>query len=112
MPAKGYTWASTPELNRWIHGHYVALPLEQVRTRLARSHAAVLALIERHSDAELFTKKRYAWTGSTSLGAYLASATSSHYEWAFKLITKGLGSASRSRRTHPAAHTPRGWRPS
>ena len=35
-------------------------------------------------------KKKYKWTGSTSLGAYLVSATSSHYDWAYKLIKKCL----------------------
>jgi hypothetical protein len=90
MPAKGYTWATTPELNRWIHGQYDAMPLKKVRDLFERSHAEVMALIERHTDTELLTKKRYAWTGSTSLGAYLASSTSSHYDWALKLIRKGL----------------------
>jgi hypothetical protein len=47
-----------------------------------------MALIEAHGDEELFTKKRYAWTGSTSLGAYLVSATSSHYDWATKKLRK------------------------
>ena len=90
MPAKDFTWATTPELNRWIHGQYTAVPLKKVRTLLDRSHAEVMSLIERHTDAELFTKKHYAWTGSTSLGAYLVSCTSSHYDWALKLIRKGL----------------------
>jgi hypothetical protein len=49
-----------------------------------------MALIERHSDAELFTKEHYAWTGRTSLGAYLVSCTSSHYDWALKLVRNGL----------------------
>lgn len=39
-------------------------------------------------DAELFEKKRYKWTGTTLLGAYFVSATSSHYDWAYKLIKK------------------------
>jgi hypothetical protein len=43
-------------------------------------------LIQKHSDEELFTKKRYAWTGTTSLGAYMISATSSHYDWALKTM--------------------------
>jgi hypothetical protein len=90
MPAKGYTWATTPELNRGIHGQYNAMSLKKVRVLFDRSHAEVMSLIERHTDAELFTKKRYAWTGSTSLGAYLVSCTSSHYDWALKLIRKGL----------------------
>lgn len=90
MPAKGCSWATTPDLNRWIHGQYTAMPLKKVRAMLDRSHVEVMSLIERHTDAELFTKKRYAWTGSTSLGAYLVSSTSSHYDWALKLIRKGL----------------------
>ena len=45
-------------------------------------------LIKRHNDEELFVKKRYAWTGTTTLGSYFISATSSHYDWALKLITK------------------------
>lgn len=91
MPAAGFSWSQTKELNREIHARYTALSLRQVRTRLARSHAAVTALIQRHSDDELFAKRRYRWTGSTSLGAYLISATSSHYVWASRLIRRGLG---------------------
>lgn len=90
MPAKGYTWATTPELNRLIHARYSAVRLKKVQVLFERSHTDVMALIERHSDVELFTKKRYPWTGTTSLGAYMVGATSSHYEWALKLIRKGL----------------------
>jgi hypothetical protein len=46
-----------------------------------------------HTDAELFTKRRYVWTGSTSLGAYLVSATSSHYAWAAKQLRTFLRGA-------------------
>jgi hypothetical protein len=90
MPAKGHTWATTPDLNRWIHTTYRSTSLERVHALFEGSHAEVMALIEAHTDAELFTRKRYAWTGSTSLGAYLVSCTSSHYDWALKLIRKGL----------------------
>ncbi|MBL7938145.1 MAG: ClbS/DfsB family four-helix bundle protein [Flavobacteriales bacterium] len=89
MPVKGYTWATTPELNRWIHGQYMDLSLKKVRALFERSHAQVMALIEAHTDADLFTKKRYPWTGSTSLGANFVSCTSSHYDRALKLICKG-----------------------
>jgi hypothetical protein len=46
----------------------------------------MISLIEAHTDAELFTKKLYPWTGTTSLGAYLISSTSSHYDWAMKKL--------------------------
>lgn len=88
MPAKGYTWKTTPDLNRKIWEDYRHMPLSKARKSFEKSHAEVMKLIEKHSNEELFEKKRYKWTGSTSLGAYLISATSSHYDWALKLIRK------------------------
>jgi len=88
MPAKGYTWKTTPELNRWIWEKYKDISLEDAKKDLKSSYEKVRRLIEKHSDEELFEKKRYKWTGTTSLGAYLVSATSSHYDWAYKLIKK------------------------
>jgi hypothetical protein len=88
MPAKGYTWKTVPALNKWIWEQYNDQALEVVREKVSKSHEDVVALIKAHTDEELFEKKRYKWTGSTSLGAYLISATSSHYDWAFKFIRK------------------------
>lgn len=90
MPAPGYSWKDLPELNRQIWKKYHAFDLEEVRALVEKSFAMVYRIIESHSDEELFTKKKYHWTGSTSLGAYLISATSSHYDWALKLIKKCL----------------------
>lgn len=82
MPADGYTWRETPALNEaiWVRSRDTSYDdaLAQVRD----SHALVRALVDDHTDDELFTKRHYAWTGSTSLGAYLVSALSSHYVWA------------------------------
>ncbi len=88
IPAKGYTWKTTPELNREIWKKYNTTELAKVRKLLDQSYQQIQSLIEQHSDEELFEKKRYKWTGSTSLGAYLISASSSHYDWALKLIKK------------------------
>jgi len=88
MPAKGYTWKSLPDLNKKIWEQYQNVELEEARKLLGGSHNSIQKLIEQHTDKELFEKKRYPWTGSTSLGAYLISATSSHYDWAYKLIKK------------------------
>ncbi|MBV6643807.1 MAG: ClbS/DfsB family four-helix bundle protein [Cyclobacteriaceae bacterium] len=88
IPAKGYTWKTTPDLNREIWKKYKDVPLKEVIPLLHRSHQEVSHLIEKHTNDELFEKKRYKWTGTTSLGAYLISATSSHYDWASKLIRK------------------------
>ena len=88
MPAKGYTWKTTAKLNRSIREQYLELSTREVNKRLLNSHHEVHQLIDLHTDEDLFKKKKYHWTGSTSLGAYLISATSSHYNWAIKLIRK------------------------
>ncbi|MFZ1808778.1 MAG: ClbS/DfsB family four-helix bundle protein [Cyclobacteriaceae bacterium] len=88
MPAKGYTWKTTSALNRWIWEKYSKTSLSKAKESFSSSYQQVRKVIQSHSDKELFEKKRYKWTGSTSLGAYLISSTSSHYDWALKLIKK------------------------
>jgi len=88
MPAKGYTWKTTPALNRWIWEKYSDTNLKDTRKMLNDSYEQLQAVIQAHNNDELFEKKRYKWTGTTSLGSYLVSATSSHYDWAYKLIRK------------------------
>lgn len=88
MPAKGYTWKTMPDLNQKIWEDYQQTDLMKAKTLLNGSFEDVQQLIRTHSDEELFEKKRYKWTGTTSLAAYLISATSSHYDWALKLIKK------------------------
>jgi hypothetical protein len=90
IPAEGYTWKTTPDLNVVIQKKYADTPIAEVRKNLEQSHEEIMHLIKSHSDEELFEKKRYKWTGTTSLGAYLISATSSHYDWALKLIKKAI----------------------
>lgn len=88
MPAKGYTWKTTPDLNKWIWTNYQNTTLDEAKQLLKDSFQRTQTIIQEHTNEELFEKKRYKWTGSTSLGAYLISATSSHYDWALKLIKK------------------------
>lgn len=90
MPAKGYTWRTVADLNREIHKMYKNNSLEVVMNDLQTSFNQLQEIIASHTDKELFTKKKYHWTGSTSLASYLISATSSHYDWALKLIKKCL----------------------
>lgn len=88
MPAPGHTWKTTPDLNRIIQEKYNKTPLADMKTLLGDSYLQIRALIQRHSEKELFEKRYYSWTGSTSLGAYLISASSSHYDWAYKLVRR------------------------
>ncbi|NNE28313.1 MAG: ClbS/DfsB family four-helix bundle protein [Saprospiraceae bacterium] len=88
IPAKGYSWKTTPDLNKKIQKKYSKMALPDVRKLLNKSFRQIQKIIAKHTEEELFEKKRYKWTGSTSLGAYLVGASSSHYDWAFKLIKK------------------------
>lgn len=88
MPTKGYSWKTTPELNIAINQKHQHISALESIDKFKESHLKVIQIIDQHSDEELFEKKRYTWTGSTSLGAYLISATSSHYDWALKFLKK------------------------
>ncbi|GAA4275434.1 ClbS/DfsB family four-helix bundle protein [Aquimarina mytili] len=90
MPAKGYTWKTTPELNKDIWKKYQEINFEEVKILLEKSFEELQEIINHHTEKELFEKRRYTWTGTTSLASYLISATSSHYDWAYKLIKKCL----------------------
>lgn len=86
IPADGYTFAETPALNAAIHERHRDDAWDDVVAKLRASHERVLRVIDTYGDEDLFTKRRYPWTKSTSVGAYFVSATSSHYAWASKLI--------------------------
>jgi hypothetical protein len=88
MPAPGYTWKQTPELNQVLFEEYMNEDYQIVLTSLKESHQEVFSVIEKHSEEELFTKKLFKWTGTTSMGSYLISNTASHYNWASDLIKK------------------------
>lgn len=88
IPAPGYTWKTTPKLNRLIHEKHSKTPLATILADIEQSHRQQMALISNHSTEELFTKKLYKWTNSTSLSAYFNSSTISHYTWATKFIKK------------------------
>ncbi|MCL1897725.1 MAG: ClbS/DfsB family four-helix bundle protein [Micrococcales bacterium] len=88
IPGEGYTWQTLPALNQAIWEQAQTITLDQAIVDLEATHQAMAKLIEAHSDTELFTKKLYTWTGSTSLGAYLISSTSSHYDWALKKLRR------------------------
>ena len=81
-----YNWKTYGDMNVGFWEKHQATPYEQAREMLRQSHAEVMALIEGFSDEALFTKQYYSWTGTSSLGSYCVSATSSHYDWAMKKL--------------------------
>lgn len=81
-----YTWKTYGEMNADFWEKHQGTPYEKSREMVKESHGAVIALIGTFSDDELFVKKHFKWTGSTSLGSYCVSAAPSHYDWAMKKI--------------------------
>ena len=75
IPAEGYSFAETPALNEVIHQRTRDDAWDDVVARLHATHAGLLAVIEAYSEEDLFTKRRFAWTRSTSVGSYMVSAT-------------------------------------
>jgi hypothetical protein len=99
MPAPGFTWRDAPALNMQIHERYQDVPWGSVVADLRDSHERARSVIESYGEADLFEKKRYRWTGSTSVGSYAVSATTSHYDWAMKHLRrsrKGWAADSRT----------------
>lgn len=85
LPAP-YNWKNYGEMNLTFWEKHQKTELADAKKMLAESHQALMDLVATFSEEELFTKKYFSWTGSTSLGSYCASSMSSHYEWALKKI--------------------------
>ena len=81
-----YNWKNYGDMNRAIWQNCQNVPLEKALADFAESHKKLMELAESFSDEELFAKKHFAWTGTTNLGAYFISTTSSHYDWAIKKL--------------------------
>ncbi|MDR1130629.1 MAG: ClbS/DfsB family four-helix bundle protein [Prevotellaceae bacterium] len=95
LPAP-YNWRTYPEMNVEFWKKHQNTPYDTSKTMLVESHAKVVALIETFSNEELFAKKHFAWTGTSTLGSYCVSATSSHYDWAMKKIKNHIKTLKRN----------------
>ena len=87
LPAP-YTWKTYGEMNRALRKKHQTTSLQTTKQFLNKSHYEVMKLIDSFSDQELFRKAYFSRTGTTSLGSYCISATSSHYDWAMKKLKK------------------------
>lgn len=81
-----YNWKTYPQMNIEFWEKHQKTSYNEAIKLLEKSHSEVIKLINSFSSEELFAKKYFSWTGTTSLGSYCVSATSSHYDWAMKKI--------------------------
>ncbi|MFV0391957.1 MAG: ClbS/DfsB family four-helix bundle protein [Paludibacteraceae bacterium] len=83
-----YNWKTYPQMNVEFWKKHQSTSLAQSVDLVQKSHRDVMELIDTFTDEEFFTKKHFPWTGTTSLGSYCVSATSSHYDWAIKKLKR------------------------
>ena len=81
-----YSWKTYGDMNVMLWKKHQNTSLDDAKKMLEESHKKVISLAEQYTDEELFTKKYYAWTGTSDLGSYFVSTTSSHYDWAIKKL--------------------------
>lgn len=89
LPAS-YTWKSYSDMNVGFWEKHQTTSLDHAKAMLRQSHKDVLAVIEGFTNDELFEKARFKWSGTTSIGSYCVSATSSHYDWAMKKLKRQI----------------------
>ncbi len=89
LPAP-YNWKTYPQMNVIFWEKHQSTSYTDAEAMLKKTHKEVMALIETFSNEALFSKGTFDWTGTTTLGSYCVSATSSHYDWAIKDIKKAL----------------------
>ena len=81
-----YNWKTYGEMNVEFWKKHQNTPLEKAKEMVQKSHEDALGLIDDFSNEQLFSKQVFDWTGTTTLGSYCVSATSSHYDWAMKKL--------------------------
>jgi len=81
-----YNWKTYGDMNVEFWKQHQSTSYEDAKEMLKESHSKVMALIETLTNEELFEKKHFSWTGTTTLGSYCISVTASHYDWAMKKI--------------------------
>jgi hypothetical protein len=85
LPAP-YNWKTYGDMNVKFWEKHQGTSYIDAKVILLGSHKKVLAILESFTTDELFERKHFSWTGTTTLGSYCVSVTASHYDWAVKKI--------------------------
>ena len=88
VPTEKYGWGRLNELNAEIHARFADTPLEEATTQFATTSDGLFRLIETCTEDELFERRFYSFTGTTTLAAYFTSATGGNYRSAYRHINR------------------------
>lgn len=93
IPAKGYNWQQTPELNRHIAESSRDKSFASLKKTLKANKTKVLRVVEGLADDELQDKGVFSWTGKWPVMRWISVGTSSQYAGATRQIRKALKAA-------------------
>jgi len=88
VPSAEFKWNQLPALNAQIQCRYAEIALDRVETDFVEVHDRLCAVVEAMTEDELFVPAHDPFTGSTTLAAYVTSASAAHYRSAAKLIRR------------------------
>jgi len=74
------------EVNRGLYEANKDRSLEDVRAGFESSYESILALVASIPEEDIFTRDKFAWTGTQKLVSYITSNTSSHYPMHLRMI--------------------------
>jgi hypothetical protein len=90
VPAEGYTWRTMDALNEDLRQRHLQESMAEVTADWRRSSARLIEFVEKLPEDDLFGKKRFAWTGTSTLAGYVYECGANHYRWAAREIEKAL----------------------
>jgi hypothetical protein len=88
LPAPGYKWNQTPELNRAIWRKRRRGAGARIRQEFEDSYREILELVAGLPPEALLKPGHFPWTGKHPLTTYLAPNTCSHYRFATKILKR------------------------
>ncbi|TVP74761.1 MAG: ClbS/DfsB family four-helix bundle protein [Nitriliruptor sp.] len=78
-------WNQLPALNAQVRHRFAHVPLERIDADCTDVHDRLYTVVAAMTEEELFGRRHYPFTGSTTLAAYVTSASAAHYRSATKL---------------------------
>ena len=88
LPARGYSWRETPQLNRAIWAKHRRRSIVSVREDFEAGYQRILAIVERLPPDALLRSGAFSWTGTHPLTTYLGANSASHYRFATKVLKR------------------------
>ncbi len=90
LPAPGYKWNQTPELNQAIWHKHHRKSIKRVLEEFDSSYEEILSLVRALPAKKLLTPGLFTWTGKHPLATYLSPNTCSHYRAATRILKRWL----------------------